>query len=342
MVSNSRIQYGYINVIEPSEHKGELTRDKVERFTEGFRKPALLRKLAPIGEEFSQRAFFDQVGSGKNLQWRVKSGDQPVSMRDENGASDYNYVTGRVGTGQEFLDDIFTHHLDVYSHLGTISSSYNDPYEWGKDAFNLVKQHVFSKPWFNIDAWKVTGHMFLGYSTQEYGEPARGAVGSDWHIFPTLNIFVMIAGTKKWSTRPPQLGDQFRDYDLMFETSSGREAPGGDYEADTVYVEPGDVLINPPFEWHKVLNARGLSIGAAFRVIDIDYLGKLENRRNLDLSKVAHDNGHFAETEELAHFLTSVNYASRHINRAQMLLNDIEYAYLRKRGNAGSVKIGHR
>ncbi|GLG83354.1 hypothetical protein ACSO1_18760 [Acinetobacter calcoaceticus] len=45
----------------------------------------------------------------------------------------------------------------------------------------------------------------------------------------------------------------------------------------------GDVLVNPPFEWHKVLNAKGLSIGAAFRVIDTDYLKQLEERKNLDV-----------------------------------------------------------
>ncbi|MDF5855080.1 hypothetical protein P4209_20040 [Pseudomonas aeruginosa] len=224
MVSNSRIQYGYINVVEPSEHQGGLSRDNAERFTENFSKPALLRKLAPISERLAQRAFFDEVGADKTLQWRVKAGEAPVSMRAEDGTSDYNYVTGRVGTGREFLDDIFERKLDVYSHLGTISSSYNDPYPWGKDAFNQVKREVFGSSWFDVDGWQVTGHMFLGHSTQEYGEPARGAVGSDWHIFPTLNIFVMIAGTKKWSTRPPQLGDQFRDYHLLFETSSGREA----------------------------------------------------------------------------------------------------------------------
>ncbi len=341
MVSNSQIRYGYINVVEPTEHKGELTLDGVERYTESFAKPALFRRLVPIAETLSQRAFFDRIDSEKTLQWRVKTGDQPVSMRSEDGQSDYNYVNGRVGTGRQFLDDIFERRLDVYSHLGTISSGYNDPYEWGKDAFNLVKQEVFSNAWFGIDAWEVTGHMFLGYSTQEYGEPARGAVGSDWHIFPTLNIFVMIAGTKKWRTRPPELGDQMRHYDLMFSTSSGREAPGGDFESDVVYVEPGDVLINPPFEWHKVLNARGLSIGAAFRVIDTAYLDRLKSRRNLDFSKIDRQGRSVADTEELAHFLTSINYASRHLNRAQMILNDVEYAYLRARGG-NDVHIGHQ
>ncbi|MDS7931002.1 hypothetical protein RMB03_15415 [Acinetobacter sp. V91_7] len=99
--------------------------------------------------------------------------------------------------------------------------------------------------------------------------------------------------------------------------------------------------MNPPFEWHKVLNAKGLSIGAAFRVIDADYLKQLEERKNLDVSRVDVFNN-FENSEELAHFLTSINYASRDLNRAQMLLNDLEYAYLRKKAPIESVNIGHK
>jgi len=336
MKTKDCVTHGYINVVGKDVHKGQLTLEGAHRHTEGFSKPALFKGLVDIDKRFSTREFYEQVDCDKTLQWRVKNGDAAVSMRSAEGASDYNYVTGRVGTGREFLDNIFKDKLDVYSHLGTISSGFNDPYEWGKLAFKQVREAIFSKGWFKIDGWKITGHMFFGRSNQKYGEPRAGAVGSDWHMFPTLNIFVMIVGKKRWTTRPPNIGDQFRDFDKMFATSSGREAPGGNFESDMVYVEPGDVLLNPPFEWHKVLNDEGLSLGAAFRVIDTDYLDLLKSRTNLDTSRLDPNSD-----EEMAHFLTSIGYASRHINRAQMILNDLEYAYLRKKGGAGSVTIGH-
>jgi hypothetical protein len=156
-------------------------------------------------------------------------------------------------------------------------------------------------------------------------------------MFPTLNIFVMIAGRKKWYTCPPQPGDQLRDYQKLFPTSSGREAAGDDLESDIVYIEPGDVLLNPPFEWHKVLNDVGFTLGGAFRVIDTDYIAALGTRGNLDASRVDVEND-----EEMAHFMTSLNYASRHITRAQMMLNDIEYAYLRKKAPRQTIEIGHQ
>lgn len=161
-------------------------------------------------------------------------------------------------------------------------------------------------------------------------------------MFPTMNIFVMIAGVKQWSTCPPELGDQHRHYDLMFATSSGRESPGGHFKSDVFYVRPGDIILNPPFEWHKVLNSKGLSIGAAFRVIDTQYIEQLKSRKNLDTSKIDWVNGDKSKTEELAHFLTSIKYASTCLNRAQMILNDIEYAYLRKKGAVDDINIGHK
>ncbi|MFW1839911.1 hypothetical protein ACG9XS_15375 [Acinetobacter gyllenbergii] len=331
----------FLNIVEKESHQGKMDFQSLEKATDGFSKPALYRDLAVIDERLKTMEFFNEIDHDLELQWRVKESSSSVTMKNQDGVSDYNYVTGKVGTGKEFLNDIFINKLDVYSHLGTISSGYNDPYPWGKLAFKKVRESIFKNKWLDIPNWTVTGHMFFGNSTQEYGEPTDGAVGSDWHMFPTLNIFVMIAGEKRWSTRPPLLGDQFKDFDLMFSTSSGREAPGGDFSSDTIQIKPGDVLVNPPFEWHKVLNAKGLSIGAAFRVIDTDYLELLEKRNNLDISRIDVKTD-FENNEELAHFLTSINYASRDLKRAQMILNDVEFAYLRKKGDARTIDIGHK
>jgi hypothetical protein len=192
---SSRVQYGYVNIVEPADHGGLLTRDNLDRFTEGFSKPAVFRGLAPLSDNLPTRAFLEQIDPDKPLQWRVKSGDAPASIRAADGTPDYNYVSGKIGTGREFLQDVFDRKLDVYSHLGTVSTGYDDPYPWGKEAFNLVKEEVFRRPWFAVDGWKVTGHMFVGNSTVEFGEPYRGAVGSDWHMFPTLNAATSCATT---------------------------------------------------------------------------------------------------------------------------------------------------
>lgn len=320
----SQTNYRFINVVEADDHGRTLTMETVRRCSETFSKPVLFRNMVDIPPKLVSRQFYDEIPAHETLQWRRKQGNDRVSFRTKDGKADYNYVSGHVGTGSEFLDDIFVHNLDVYSHLGTISSGFDDPYKWGKIAFNRVKEEIFRSGWFRIDDWKISGHMFFGYSNEEYGEPTHGAVGSDWHMFPTVNVFVMIAGRKKWMTRPPEIGEQLGDDSNMFPTSSGREAPGADFDHDTVYVEPGDVLVNLPFEWHKVLNTTGLNLGAAFRVIDTAYIARLAKRPSISASVP-----NLAEelSEEAAHLLTSLSYASHHLNRAQMILNDAEYAY---------------
>jgi hypothetical protein len=316
--------YRFINVIAESEHQGELTMPSVTAFTENFSKPALFRNLAPIPAQLLTKKFYTEIDPSKPVQWRRKNGNAPASIRSASGKSDYNYVSGHVGTGAEFLSDVFDHKIDVYSHLGTISSGYKDPYEWGKIVFKRVQSEIFASRWLNVEGWQTTGHMFFGYSTVDYGEPSQGAVGSDWHMFPTLNLFVMIAGRKKWMTRPPALLEQLEGEDYMFSTSSGREAPGATFDHDMVHLEPGDVLLNPPYEWHKVLNGRGLNIGAAFRIIDTIYIARLARRRSILANLPA-----FGDVipEAVAHLLTSLRYCSLQLNRAQMMLNEGEHVY---------------
>ncbi len=328
MDHHASLTNGFIKIVEPSVHNGRLTFESLSESSESFSKPALLKGMVQIDPKLRTREFYEQIDPSEQLQWRVKESDSSVSMRSQDGSSDYNYVKGQVGSGAEFLDDVFAKKLDVYSHLGTISAGYVDPYQWGKNAFNLLKKEIFFQSWFQIDRWKPSGHMFFGNSNEACGEPTHGAVGSDWHMFPTLNVFVMVAGVKKWLSCPPKLGEQFREHDKLFMVSSGREAPAGNLEADVVYVEPGDVLFNPPYEWHKVLNGRGLSIGAAFRILDLTYLSSLRERRHLNFEMVDIESN--PQTEELAHLLTSLGYASYDLPRAQMLLNELEFAYLHK------------
>ena len=138
-------------------------------------------------------------------------------------------------------------------------------------------------------------------------------------MFPTVNVFVMISGAKKWMTRPPLPGDQFRHQEEIVFPTGGREGPIEEREFDTVYLESGDVLFNVPFEWHKVLNARGPSVGAAFRVIDRPYVDSLKDypavKANLKLKEVNDDYSHLA---------TSLKYASLDPQRMAMSLNSIE------------------
>jgi len=310
----------YINIVEPDEHKNELTRELLEACSSNFSKPVLFRKLVPLGPEAETREFLE-VHSNESLLWREKTDDSAVKFRDENGKTDYNYVTGCEGTASEYLDAIFKHRKDVYAHLGKVSSGFSElhKHKWGDLIFEHLRDQVFNHQWFDIPGWELSGHCFIGNNTEMFAEPGKGAPGSDWHMFPTLNVFVMISGMKQWMTRPPMPGDQFKHQEELVFPTGGREAPVDERPVDTLYLESGDVLVNMPYEWHKVLNAQGPSVGAAFRIIDRPYVDQLKAypavKSNLKLRDI---------NDEYAHLATSLKYASMDPMRMFMALNTAE------------------
>ena len=307
----------FIHVIERDEHGGVLTGEVLESCSQEFSTPVVFRGMVPLGEKGLGREFLE-FDLEQKLLWRERTGQQSVSFRDAVGKTDYNYVTGREGTARAYLDEIFVRQKDVYAHLGHISSGFDrlDKYPWGQALFDRIHAEVFRTDWFAVPGWELTGHAFLGHNTEMFAEPAQGAPGSDWHMFPTTNLFVMLAGTKKWMTRPPQSGDQLTHRAELIFPSGGRERPAEEHSYDTVYLKPGDVLFNVPFEWHKVLNARGWSLGAAFRVIDRPYVNELlaspAIAANVKLKELS---------DEYAHLATSLRMASRDPVRSQMALN---------------------
>ena len=314
------VQNNYINIVEADEHHQLLTRELLESCSNYYSKPVLFRKLVPLNGAAQTRDFLE-VDTDQSLLWREKTDDSAVRFRDQSGKTDYNYVTGREGTAADYLDEIFKHNKDVYAHLGKVSSGFSElhKHQWGSSIFSHLRSQVFGENWFDIPDWELSGHCFIGNNTEMFAEPGKGAPGSDWHMFPTVNVFVMIAGMKQWMTRPPREGDQFKRQEELVFPSGGREGPVEDREYDTVYLESGDVLFNVPYEWHKVLNAQGPSVGAAFRVIDRPYIDQLRAypavSANLKLRNI---------NDEYAHLATSLKYASYDPVRMAMSLNTAE------------------
>ncbi|CAK9115405.1 Uncharacterized protein SCF082_LOCUS53415 [Durusdinium trenchii] len=272
----------FIHVVEASEHGGVLTLDLLEACSKGYSVPVLFRGLVPLDGGLTRE--FLEFDLDQKLLWRQRTDEQPVAFRDKSGKTDYNYVTGREGTAREYLEEIFVHERDVYAHLGHVSSGFDDldRYPWGGTLFDRIHSEVFGTPWFAITEWELTG-------------------------------------TKKWMTQPPRPGDHLTRREELIFPSGGRESPTETRSFDTVYLEPGDVLFNVPFEWHKVLNGRGWSLGAAFRVIDRPYVDELVSspavKSNLKLK---------ALNDEYAHLATSLRMASQHHVRSQMSLNTLE------------------
>jgi hypothetical protein len=127
-------------------------------------------------------------------------------------------------------------------------------------------------------------NLFIGYD-QRGGDPS----GSSLHCGGSGNFFCMIKGTKTWTLIPPE-------YSCLLK---GRVAPSGIHaqtlfemtdrkltQYPTIYrhlpryevtLEPGDVLWNAPWWWHRIQNGPGESIGMAIRNNKVTMLNLYNN-----------------------------------------------------------------
>lgn len=108
-------------------------------------------------------------------------------------------------------------------------------------------------------------------------------MGSDIHCAIAVNVFRQIVGQKKWWFIPPSQTPYLKPsinvngFSAHTKTLVGKE--GGvpspwleKIERYTTVLDPGDVLINPPFFWHGIINlgdkeSNDLVIGAPSRYI---------------------------------------------------------------------------
>lgn len=112
-------------------------------------------------------------------------------------------------------------------------------------------------------------HLFIGGSK----------TGTNFHCANNLNIFFNVHGRKEWFFVHPK--HTFWMYGLLHKTGGYGDSPVDHrrpaaeqrddfplYEQVPVYsaqLEPGDVLINPPWWWHAVNNLTNATIGCAVR-----------------------------------------------------------------------------
>ena len=335
------LSHGYIAVVPASRHGKKLTKELLFEVTEDFKKPAVFKDMVAIDSVLANRVFYQDIDPAAKTVWRRQKPGVGVKMEDR-----YDYVSGEEGAASQFLNEVFSG-VSTYAFLGPMAYQFGEPgaQSWGSKVFRKVQREVFKDQWLAFDSWKLTGQLFFGASDTLFGEPADGFPGSDWHSAASINLFVMVAGLRKWLTYPPHLEEQLGNTATRIEGSL-RVKPKDSLKFDTVYLRPGDVLVNPPFEWHKVLNGQGFSCGMACRIKDIDYgrhllkdhLGGVALEVGADEKTVAQVEAYLLELFETEsvdgedgplHLLTSSMYASKDPRRAPLLLGVLEGNMLR-------------
>lgn len=115
--------------------------------------------------------------------------------------------------------------------------------------------------------------MIIGKSTAEF---SKQSTGSDWHCAGGNNWFIQVAGKKYWEFIEPR----YSPYMAPLKGGAFNMWTGNKHMADiqthiprrSVTLQTGDLLYNPDWTWHKIINHGGLSIGVPAREVNGTYL----------------------------------------------------------------------
>lgn len=168
--------------------------------------------------------------------------------------------------------------------------------------------------------------LFLGY----------GNMGSDIHAAIGCNMFRQIVGRKKWWLIPvsqtpyvyPSLNPNGFSAHTLTKIGKGNEDPSPwltKIERYTVTLNPGDVLLNPPWFWHGIKNIPdtpdGIVIGVPTRYGNANPLKMPSFRSNFMLSVIGL--GSIAYTYGIDKFLSSSDSFQQGIERARASRGDL-------------------
>lgn len=111
----------------------------------------------------------------------------------------------------------------------------------------------------------VGAQLIIGYGNRT---PEK-TTGTGWHCAVSNNFFIQVAGRKRWYFASPKMSHYFFPLRNGVNTmmTGTRDMGKIQQHIPTSYVdlEPGDMLYNPYWQWHTVMNYEGLSIGVPIR-----------------------------------------------------------------------------
>ena len=113
------------------------------------------------------------------------------------------------------------------------------------------------------DSLFVSSQFVIGKSS---ADPSVAPIGSDFHCAAGNNWFIQVAGRKRWEFIMPAYsafvwplkGGLYNFWNAQKDMAgASRHIP-----VEYVDLEPGDVLFNPPWQWHKIVSEYTKAVAA--------------------------------------------------------------------------------
>ncbi len=249
----------------PTINANELTDEKFKKLSNNYRNPILIK-------EYLKKSEAVKVWNLEYLE--DKLGDFKINTMRYDNKLELEYMS--------FKDFVKNKDKNIYiNNNHTIFSKFPKLYNDIKSNFVNLINTLTSSNLKNIHV----ANLFIGYNN-----PNKLSTGSSLHCGGSGNFFCMIHGKKHWILIDPKYSCLLKGRvaksgihgQTLFEMGDKKDLsklpeiyqylPRYD-----VILEPGDILWNAPWWWHRIKNEEGLSIGVAIRNNKVTKLNFLNN-----------------------------------------------------------------
>lgn len=284
------------------------TFESLRHATDNFAKPAVVRGL------FTGTPALEHWTNPEYLSASERLGDFVLSVvRDSRYGNDQD---DRVNMSfREAFLDIVEHHTSKYLFFPVQSRFQLDVQDQARDAQQRLSRAVNElvrkdlqldriRPGFGGPTHRrfVGSQIIVGYGQRTPEE----TTGTGWHCAFSNNFFVQVAGGKRWYLISPEMSSflyPVRNGVNSFMTGTKRMVELLNHiPSSYVDLGPGDMLYNPYWQWHTIMNHDGLSIGVPIR--EINLRSAVRNNalystialvNNLSVRMLQHDIGGYGE-----------------------------------------------
>lgn len=248
----------------PTINAQDLTNDKFVELSNNSRNPVLIK------------GFMKDTRAVEN--WNLSYLKEKIGEFNINVICKESSVFFKTYSFSEFVDKVENENIYINNNH-TILSHFPILFDDIKKKFN----HFINTINTNLRNIHIA-NLFIGY-----GKEDKEISGSNTHCGGSGNFFCMIHGQKRWTLISPQ-------YSCLLKgriSESGIHAQSlfdmPDIKLTTypkifkylprynVVLEPGDILWNAPWWWHRIENSSGLSVGLAIRNNKVTKINLLNN-----------------------------------------------------------------
>lgn len=248
---------------------GTLDFEELRRITNNFRDSAVVRGLfvnTTAMKKWTQQGYLEE--KLKNFTIPVfLDGDESLAQKEVVESNLGTAFDKLVGSKKSTLQLFFPKHRPGYDASPELFKAVNDVTRIDLDLERIL-WHGFGtaahKNYLNAQIIAANGFV------DEIGKGST--TGTFWHCAPGNNYFIQAVGKKRWKFIP-QIYSSYMQAGRI--GKAGMSAPmkldALEKHLPVRYVDmnPGDMIYNPDWVWHRIENYKGLSIGVPLREVNM-------------------------------------------------------------------------